>query len=155
MANENVIINDVEFNWARLASPVKNQFGGENFELQIVVEADRADEVSMQLAGKEGKTLDDGRVAFNLKRKATKSDGTPMEAVRVVDAARAPIENKGSIGNGSRGNVIVWVYDYTFAGKEGKATSLTAVQVTKHEVYEGSAAKVDFEDMSGSAAQPF
>ena len=153
MANENVIIKDVEFNWARLASPVKNQFGGENYELQIVGDADRMEEFAS--VGKV-KEMEDGRISVNLKRKAMKADGTPMEPVRVVDAQRNPLENKGSVGNGSKGNVIVWKYDYTFAGNSGTAASLTAVQVTDHVIYEGSAAKVDFDVVEADGeAQPF
>ena len=153
MANENIKIKDVELNWARLASPVKNQFGGENYELQIVGSADRMEEFAA--VGKV-KELEDGRISVNLKRKAMKADGTPMDPVRVVDANREPLANKGSIGNGSKGNVIVWKYDYTFAGNSGTAASLTAVQVTDHVVYEGSAAAVDFDVVdSKGEAQPF
>ena len=53
-----------------------------------------------------------------------------MDPVRVVDSNVTPIENRRSIGNGSKGNVIVWQYNYEFAGKTGVASSLTAVQVT-------------------------
>ena len=123
MANENILINNVELNWAKLATPVTNQFGGSNYELQIVADADRKDELAKVGTVKE---LEDGRIAVNLKRKAMKRDGTPMDPVRVVDAQRNAMEARG-IGNGSKGNVIVWAYDYTFGGQEGTAYSLTAV----------------------------
>ena len=154
MANENVMINDVELRWARLDTPFKNQFGGENWELQIVAGTDRTEEFAQ--FGKV-KDLGDGMIGLNLTRKAMKKDGSPMEPVRVVDAARTPIENRRGIGNGSRGNVIVWTYDYEFAGKPGKASSLTAVQVTELVEYVAKNT-VDFDVLAEEAsteAQPF
>ena len=152
MANENVLIKDVELNWARLASPVTNQFGGTNYELQIVGSKDREEEFAQLGKVKE---LEDGRIAVNLKRKAKKADGTDMDPVRVVDGQRNPIEARGSIGNGSKGNVIVWLYDYTFGGQSGRAASLTAVQVTDHVVYDGGSAAVDFDVVEGGESSPF
>ena len=141
MANENILIENVEFNWARLATPAKNKFGGENYELQIVASKDRADELSKVGTVKE---TEDGRISVNLKRKATKRDGSAMDPVRVVDGQRNPIEAKGSIGNGSKGSVIVYAYDYEFGGQSGRAFSLTAVQVTDLVEYTGGTNTVDF-----------
>lgn len=152
MANENILIKDVTLNWARLASPVRNQFGGENYELQIVGSKDRAEEFAALGKVKE---LEDGTIAVNLKRKAKKADGSDMDPVRVVDGQRNPLENRGSIGNGSKGNVIVWMYDYEFGGQKGRAASLTAVQVTDHVVYEGSTSAVDFDVVEGGESSPF
>ena len=143
MANENILISDVELNWAKIVTPFKNQFGGENYELQIVVDADRADEIAAKIS-KEGKPTDDGRVSFNLKRKATKANGEANGAPRCVGADKAPLDGS-TIGNGSKGNVIVYVFDYEFGGQSGRSHSLTAVQVTDLKVYEGGAASVDFD----------
>ena len=151
MANENVLINDVEINFPKLVTPYKNQFGGENYEMQIVVAADRAKEISKQIS-KEGKTLDDGRVSFNLKRKSTRANGEANGAPRVVDGSKAPLDGS-KIGNGSKGNVIVYVYDYEFGGQEGRSHSITAVQVTDLVVYE-RADTVDFDTVGGEAS-PF
>lgn len=148
MSNENVLIENVEFNWAKLVTPFKNQFGGENYELQIVVDADRADEISTILS-KEGKELEDGRVGFNLKRKSMRASGEANGAPRVVNTAKEAIDGN-TIGNGSKGNVIVYVYDYEFGGQTGRSHSITAVQVTDLKVYEGSNS-VDFADVSDEA----
>lgn len=149
MANENIRIDNVELNWARLATPFKNQFGGENYELQIIVDADRKDE--LESAGLKTRMLEDGRVSANLKRKAMKASGEANEAPRVVDAQRQPLpaDKVRSIGNGSTGNVIVYKFDYTFGGNSGVSHSLTAVQVTDFVEYSGS---VDFDAVEASEA---
>ena len=150
---ENVLIKDVEFNWAKLVTPFKNQFGGENYEMQIVTSADRKDE--LEAAGLKTKELEDGRISANLKRKAMKRDGTANDAPRVVDGQRSPIDGN-KIGNGSRGNVIVYKFDYEFAGNTGVSTSLTAVQVTDLVIYEGGSAAVDFDVVEASGeTSPF
>ena len=85
------------------------------------------------------------------KRKAVKADGNPMDPVRVVDAQKAPIMDRRSIGNGSVGNVIVWQSPYEYAGRSGVSSSLTAVQITKLEEYTPKTDNVDF-DIVGSEA---
>ena len=151
MSNENVLINDVEFSYPKLVTPFKNQFGGENYELQIIVDADRAEEIAKQIS-KQGKPQEDGRVAFNLKRKSTRANGEANGAPRVVDGSKAPLDGS-KIGNGSKGNVIVYTYDYEFGGQTGRSHSITAVQVTDLVVYE-RADDVDFDSVDGEAS-PF
>lgn len=145
---QNILVNDLEFNWARLSTAYKNQFGGENYEMQVVAAADRKEELEAIFC-KEAKMTEDGRISFNLKRKATKANGEANSKVRVVDAQRNELD-ASKIGNGSKGNVIVWQYDYEFAGSKGMTTSLTAVQVTDLVVYEGSAGSVDFDVVEAS-----
>ena len=152
MYPRNVIIKDVEFNWCKLAKPVTNQFGATQYEMQIVAkDKAHADQISKEtgLSFKEK----DGKLMLNLKRKASKKDGSDNGAPRVVDSNKAPIENPASVGNGSRGNVIVWQYEYSFGGSKGIGNSLTAVQVTKLEVYENKNA-VDFDSVSEEAPKP-
>ena len=152
MANENILINDVEMNWAKVVSPFRNQFGGETYEMQIIVVKDREDE--LKAAGLKTKDTEDGRVSANLKRKATKRDGTANDAPRVVDGQRNPLDGN-KIGNGSRGNVIVYKFDYDFAGQSGVSTSLTAIQVTDLVEYSGGQS-VDFDVIEESGeASPF
>ena len=87
-----------------------------------------------------------------LKRKAVKADGSPMDPVRVVDANKAPIMDRRSIGNGSVGNVIVWQAPYEVQGRKGISNSLTAVQITTLEVYSGGSNNVDFDIVAGEEA---
>lgn len=148
MFPRNVIISNVELNWAKLAKPITNQFGATQYELQIATtDKAHADKISADtgLSFKEK----DGKFVMNLKRKAMDSKGAAMTPVRVVDANKAEL-NGGSIGNGSKGNVIVWQYEYEFAGRKGVGSSLTAVQVTDLVKYERTA-DVDFDSVSTDA----
>lgn len=150
MYPRNVIINNVELNWARLVKPV-NPFGTEQYELQIATkDKAQADKITADtgLMFKEK----DGSFVSSLKRKAKKNDGSDNGAPRVVDASKAAMDGM-SIGNGSIGNVIVWQYEYEYAGKKGVGSSLTAVQVTKLEKYEPSGS-VDFDAAVEEAAAP-
>ena len=144
----NFLISDVELNWARLDTPV-SPFGAPQWELQVATTdaAKAADLKANHMNVKEK----DGKFTVSLKRKAMKADGTAMEAVRVVDATKMPIENRSSIGNGSRGNVIVWQAAYDTAGRSGISNSLTAVQVT--ELVEYTPGGVDFDIVEGSAPE--
>ena len=143
----NYLISDVELNWARLAKPV-NPFGTEQFELQIATEDKaKAEELKANHFNVKEK---DGKFVVSLKRKAMKADGSSNGEVRVVDANKTPMENKGIIGNGSRGNVIVFQYPYDAMGRKGVASSLTAVQVTKLEEYAPSGG-VDFDVVETAA----
>ena len=141
----NYMISDVTLNWARLAKPITNPFGATQYELQVTTtDAAKAQELRDNHLNVKEK---DGVFSVSLKRKSTKADGSDNGAVRVVNADKSPMENPGSIGNGSTGNVIVFQYPFTYGGKNGVASSLTAVQVTKLEVYEASSS-VDFDAVS-------
>lgn len=158
MYPRNVTINDVELNWARIAKPVTNTYGVSQFELQIVAkDKAHADSITAEtgLSFKEK----DGKFTLNLKRKAMKKDGTENTPVRVVKADATPMtsEEAMKIGNGSRGNVIVWQYEYTFGGSKGIGNSLTAVQVVDMVEYVSASAGADFAPVAATkpADAPF
>ena len=145
---KNYLIENVELNWARLSTPV-SPFGTPQWELQIAT----TDPV---LAGQMGENNlnvkeKDGKYVVSLKRKAVKADGNPMTPVRVVDAQKNPITDTNSIGNGSKGNVIVWQAEYETMGRSGVSNSLTAVQVTELVEYKPSGDGVDFDVVGGEA----
>ena len=154
MSNENFLINDVEIMFPRLTTPVADPFGNVQYEMAIIVDADRAEEISAA-TGKKSKPQEDGRVMFNFKRKAKRANGEDNGAPRVVDATKQPLDGT-KIGNGSRGNVIVYTFDYEYAGSSGRGHSLTAVQVTDLKVYTGGDT-VDFDvvDAASGDTQPF
>lgn len=143
----NYLIADVELNWARLQSPI-NPFGTDIYELQIAT-TDKAKAEELKANHFNVKERD-GKFVVSLKRNAQKRDGTDNGKVRVVDAAKAPLD--ANIGNGSRGNVIVWQYPYETMGRKGVSGSLTAVQVT--ELVEYSAGGVDFDIVGGGEETP-
>ena len=141
----NFKIEGVSLNWARLDSPV-NPFGTEQYELQIATaDKAKADDLKANHFNVKEK---DGMFVVSLKRKAKKADGSDNGKVRVVNADLSPMENTRILGNGSIGNVVVFQYPYSAAGRSGIANSLTAVQVTKLEKYE-SVASADFTAVDG------
>jgi hypothetical protein len=79
----------------------------------------------------------------NIARNAVKADGTKSDPPKVVNGNLVAID-PNSIGNGSICSLRVFQYEYTFEGTKGIATSLMAVQVTKHIVYRPKAG--DFEE---------
>lgn len=142
-AKSNVIIKNVELRWAKLSTPVA-PFGTEQWELQIVGDKSREKEFSQ--FGKV-KATTDGKISVNLKKKANKADGTPAEPVRLVNASKEPITNRSIVGNGSTGNVMVFLRPYEVMGRSGISVMLVAVQVTKLIEYKATSG-VDFDMMS-------
>ena len=141
----NYLIKDAELNWARLGNPV-SPFGTPQWELQVSTDSqDIANAWSANFLNVKEK---DGKFVVSLKRKAVKADGSPMNPVRVVDSAKNPFENRTQIGNGSKGNVIVWQAPYEVQGRKGISNSLTAVQVTDFVEY-ASTGGVDFDIVEG------
>ena len=146
----NYKITDVELNWARLTKPV-NPFGTEQWELQIAT-TDQAK--AKELADNHlNVKVKDGKFTVSLKRKTKKADGSDNGKVRVVNADLTDVEDAGSIGNGSKGNVIVFQYPYSAMGRSGIASSLTAVQVTDLVKYTPSGG-VDFDVIGGPVDAP-
>lgn len=131
----NVTLNYLKVDPSKPVSP----FGTLQWEVQIEVPENRADEISEM--GKL-RTLDNGNVAVNIKRKALKHDGSANFPVALVDAKKQPIEVYTNIGNGSTGNVKVYRNEYDVAGRQGISTSLSAIQITNLIEYTGS---VDFD----------
>lgn len=140
---QNVLLTDVELNYAKLRSPVENPFSKKmQYEMQIILSAEQ--KAQLEGLGLKTKTKD-GVVSFSAKRNAQKADGSDNGQVRVVDANKQPFDQ--NIGNGSRGNVILWVYPYTAPTGAGVSASLTAVQVVTHKPYESDS--VDFDVVGG------
>ena len=155
----NYLIQDVELNWARLDTPQDNPFGGPAaWEVQVST-SDKAKADEMKASGLNVKEKD-GQFVANLRRKSVRASGEPMDPVRVVDAQKQPMDSaaRRSIGNGSKGNVIVWQAPYENMGRKGISNSLTAVQVTELVEYSGGGS-VDFDVVgdasSGEAADLF
>jgi len=151
----NVILKNVSLYWAKL-NPEKpvSPFGTEQWELTVQVDKKRSSEV--ESFGKVKPGFENNTVAINLKKKAQKKDGSPAAPVRVVDAAKNPIDPK-TIGNGSKGNVMLMLKDYEIKAPNGKVTksgiavTLTAVQVTELVKYESKNSNfVDFDDEGSS-----
>ena len=89
-----------------------------------------------------------------LRRKVLTSKGEENGRVRVVDADKRPLENAelGQIGNGTVANLIVFQSPYDNEFGKGVTNSLTAVQITHLEKYEGGIDDIDF-DIEGDGAE--
>jgi len=139
-AKSNVIIKNVELRWAKLNNPV-SPFGTLQWELQVV--ADKSREKELSQFGKV-KATTDSKISINLKKKANKADGSPAEPVRLVDAKKEAITDRSIVGNGSMGNVMVFLRPYEMMGKKGTSVMLVAVQVTDLKEYKATSG-VDFD----------
>ena len=143
---QTLILRDVEARWPKLAGEVAptNNFGTQAWELQIAT-TDIEKAAEMRAANLKVKEKEeDGKTVFtaNLSRKGTTSKG-PNSPVKVVDASLQPVD-PSKIGNGSKVNVNLWQYEYSYAGRSGIGTSLTGVQVVELVEYNG-AGSVDFD----------
>ena len=153
------IFHTVEFHWVKIAKPV-DSFSGEyqQWEVQVQVPKKRAKE--LEVYGKT-KVQENGNVSINFKKKTTKADGSPAQKVRCVDAAKKDLDPT-TIGNGSKGNVLLMLKDYEIKNKVGKVTksgtsaTLIAVQITDLKVYEkkNSDNFMDFDDEGETKGKP-
>ena len=66
-----------------------------------------------------------------------------MEGPSVLDASKAPL--KEPIGNGSKGNIKVFSYEYKVGGRAGTAAMLSALQITDLVPYAETKNEVDFD----------
>ena len=89
---------------------------------------------------------DEGAPYFrvNIKKKSIKEDGTAASPVKVLNGQMEEID-PNTIGNGSRGHIRIFQYEYPKeGGGKGIASVLMGVQVTKHLVYKPKARDDDF-----------
>lgn len=149
----NYIINDVFLNWMKLnPKQTVNPFGTPQWEGQLATDDDAkaAELIANHVPMKHGPTFaEDNMWIGSVKRKEFKANGENNGPVRVVDSTKQPLDGT-TIGNGSKGNVIVFQYPYDTAGRKGIANSLTAIQVTDLVEYTGSNS-IDFEVLASIA----
>jgi hypothetical protein len=158
----NTVIKNLTFFWVKLnpTKPVDNYNGdGTEWTLQARFPKSREAEIEALNLGKVNPVKDDATMCqLNLRKKATKADGTPAKPVEVVDAFKMSMDPT-IIGNGSEGNVIVMQRPYEIKNpktgkvtKSGVSTTLTKVQVTKLVKFEGSNKSfVDFDEETPTA----
>ena len=152
--SKSILISDLEFHYAKLGKPV-SPFGTEQWEMQLRTTS-KETKAQLEEAGVSVKLKedDDGNTyyAASVKRKTTDRKGNRMDPPRVVDTKRQAVDGD-KIGNGSKGNIILFSYEYEVQGRSGTAAMLTAVQVTDLKIYEGgSGIDFDFSDDGFDAA---
>jgi len=131
----NFKIEDVELNWVKLDKAQQNPFNKEEYQWEMQIATKDKAKAEMLKSNHLNVKEKDGKFVVSLKRKTKKSNGEDNGPVRVVDANLVEITNTKEIGNGSIGNVILFQYPWSNVGRSGIGSSLTAVQVTKLEVY--------------------
>lgn len=145
MSNDNnstvAVIRDLEFYWANVYKP-HAPFGTEIWDIQLRT----TDEAKVKECAELGITLKphtDGYFFGNIKRKTTNAKGESMDPPKVFDAAKEQMDE--AIGNGSKGNIKVFSYDYKVGGRKGRTAMLTAVQVVDLVPYKMTTQEVDFD----------
>jgi len=138
-----VIIRDLEFNYPALAAP-KSPFGTEQWEVQVAT-TDPDKKKELEAVGCKVREKD-GKYVTNIKRKTVSQKGEAMEPPKVVDSDKKPLSKAdiAKIGNGSRGAIKVFSYDWSAGGRTGISCMLTDVQVTDMEVYEAESTEAEF-----------
>jgi len=138
-----VIIRDLEFNYPALAVP-KSPFGTEQWEVQVAT-TDPDKKKELEAVGCKVREKD-GKYVTNIKRKTVSQKGDAMDPPKVVDGDKNPLSKAeiAKIGNGSRGAVKVFSYDWKAGGREGISCMLTDVQITDMEVYEAESTEAEF-----------
>ena len=124
----NVIINNAQFYWAKLDKPV-SPFGALIWELSVHLPKKDKQIPELEAEGLVFKEdTEKGTMYTNVKRKATKADGSENTKVVVVDSDKQPVDAK-KIGNGSTGKVKLWNYSWKHSGRSGVSNVLQAVLI--------------------------
>ena len=142
------IIRDVEFYWANVYKP-HNPFGTEIWDIQIRT-TDKKKVKECEELGITLKKHDEGYYFGNIKRKTVNAKGDPMDPPKVLNAAKESMDE--GIGNGSKGNVKVFSYEYKVGGRAGRTAMLTALQVVDLVPYKLTSQEVDFDVETDEAA---
>lgn len=135
-----MLLEGCKIYWAKLIGAPRPGYGDVgtewSFDLSLTPESKKA----LIAAGAKSaiKNKDDEKGDFiRLKRKGTKSDGTPAKPISIVDHKNEPWDNR-LIGNGSTVNVSLVLQEYG----EGKAKKMSvrpiAVQVWELKKFEGN-----------------
>lgn len=122
-------LKNVELMWARLAKP--SDMDGK-YQVQLV-KLDKAQVKELEKHGlevRDGKTKakPDPSIGRYVNAKAKPYDNGACPVV-LKDAACNVLENAENIGNGTKANVNVTLFEYDYKGKQGIGVGLDAVQI--------------------------
>lgn len=137
MTNQVIVVRDVTFNWPKLVKK-HSPFGTLQWDVQVVTDSE-ATKAQLESAGIKMKKGDNGWYA-NVKRKAVKADGEENTPPKVLNSEKEelPEEKVMNMGNGSKGHIKLFSYDWKVGGKEGISAMLVALQITDYVAYEGA-----------------
>lgn len=160
------ILQDVEIHFAKVDPKRPNaKYNKKNptWECQIRTESreKRKEWLALGLPVKDVIPDEEGMKPYyrvNLRKKSIKEkDGEPASPVDVIDGKKNPVD-PNSIGNGSRGNIRIFQYEYTKdkenGGGKGTASVLMGIQLTKHVVYVPKPRDDDFGETETETVAP-
>ena len=131
------VIKDVELNWLQVITP--DTKWDENGFYAVTLNLDPSQAQQITDAGGVVKTNDDNTLTFKAKKKAKTAKGEPTKKPRILggDKVQWDEEKIKTIGNGSRGNVLLQPVTWEFGGKQGTSVYLDAIQMTVVKEYTG------------------
>lgn len=138
MANQTVVIRDVTFNYPYLHT-THSPFGTVQWDVQVVVNS-KEQKKAFEDAGINMKTGENNTWYTNVKRKLINRKGEENSPPKILDSEKeelAPSKIK-SMGNGTKGHVKLYSYDWNVGGKSGVSAMLVALQVTDYIEYAGA-----------------
>lgn len=138
MANQTIVVRDLTFNWPKLVAS-HSPFGTLQWDIQVVTD-NEATKAQLEASGVKMKTGENKTWYANIKRKAIKANGEEQDPPKVMDLEKEPMDKARitSMGNGSKGHIKLFSYDWNVGGKSGVSAMLVALQVTDYVAYEGA-----------------
>ena len=137
MSNQTAVVRDVTFMWPKLTN-AHSPFGTLQWDIMVLTDNE---ETKAQLEAL-GVKMKDGKDGFyaNIKRKAHRKDGSDQTPPKVLDVNKAELteDQINKMGNGSKGNIKLFSYNWDVGGRSGTSAMLVAIQVTEYLEYEGS-----------------
>ena len=135
-----IVLKDVDMYWLKLDAP--SQYGAYEVEVRTTDEAKANEWKSMDLtvSQKTDEKFNDGKPYYRLKlkRNAVNKAGKAAPAPEVLSADPMVTIDPRSIGNGSKGHIRCFQYQYTHMGKSGIGTQFNAVKITDLVKYEAT-----------------
>lgn len=136
--SKTVVIRDVTFNWPKLVN-AHSPFGSLQYDIQVVTDSE-ATKAQLEDAGVKMKKGENKTWYANVKRKAVNGKGETNEPPRVLNSEKEPMSKDliQTMGNGSKGHLKLFSYDWEVGDRKGKSGMLVAIQVTDYVAYEGA-----------------
>ena len=154
------IITDVVFFWSKVHEPAPkyNPDDGREYSVNCFIDADTVKQLKKMKINKNFNEVDEdkypeheGLYVLKLTQNELKRDGSPLPKPVVIDRFKSPIED--NIGNGSTGQVKIYMQEGIGASKGKLNVKLSAMMVENLIPYEGGNSAADGFDTEDAPAQ--
>lgn len=141
------IITDVVFFWAKVLEPAPkyNPDDGKEYSVQCFIDSATMKELKKMKINKQFSEVDEdkypeyeGMYVLKLTQNELKKDGSPLPKPVVINKQKQVIDE--AIGNGSTGQVKIYMQEGLGASKGKLNIKLSAIMVENHIAYEGNSA---------------